>query len=224
MKKVVIHTEWYLPKYDEHFAEILENGPYQLNNRRWALKFVENYNTAIDIGSNVGFWSKPLCKKFKKVVAFEPDKDNNECFKENLKDLTNWQLEEVALSNKSGTNTLYYDGKNCGDMSMEHSYKEFKQEIKTRKLDNYVNKFEKNTVDFIKIDTQEHEYKILEGGLKFLSNHNAVLCIEIPRRDKREKANAKKLEKLLKTIGYELEGVAKKESIFKRPKKKEEDK
>ena len=67
--KVVTRSEWYLPDYDEHFSEKLDNGMYQAKQRRFALRSVKKYNIALDIGSNIGFWSKPLCDQFQKVVA-----------------------------------------------------------------------------------------------------------------------------------------------------------
>jgi FkbM family methyltransferase len=214
--KVVTRSEWYLPDYDEHFSEQIDNGMYQSKQRRFALGSVRRYNIALDIGSNIGFWSKPLCDQFKTVVAFEPDKQNNECFKKNLRNLNNWQLEEIALSDKNGYADLYSDGENCGDLSFEHNDKKYKHTVETKKLDDYINRFATNTVDFIKIDTQDHEYKILKGGLKFLKNHEAVLCIEMPRRSEKELENAEKIKKLLGTIGYYLEVFQKKESIFVR--------
>jgi len=218
--KVVTRSEWYLPDYDEHFSEKLDNGMYQAKQRRFALRSVKKYNIALDIGSNIGFWSKPLCDQFQKVVAFEPDEQNNQCFKKNLRNYDNWQLEEFALSDKTGIAELYSDGENCGDLSFEYKHLKYKHKVKTKKLDEYINRFATNTVDFIKIDTQNHEYNVLKGGLKFLKNHEAVLCIELPRRSKEELENAKKIKELLKTIGYYLEVFQKKESIFVKEVKK----
>lgn len=219
--KVVTHSEWYIPDYDEHFSEKLDNGMYQPKQRRFALKNVRRYDIALDIGSNIGFWSKPLCDLFQKVVAFEPDEQNNQCFRKNLRNYDNWQLEEFALSNKNGYADLYSDGENCGDMSLDYTHLKYKQKVETKKLDDYLGHFATNTVDFIKVDTQNHEYNILLGGLEFLKNHEAVLCIELPRRSNAEIENSKKIKELLETVGYYLKSFQKKESIFvKKAKKK----
>ena len=85
--KVVTHSEWYLPDYDEHFSEKLDNGMYQPKQRRFALGSVRRYNIALDIGSNIGFWSRPLCDQFKTVVAFEPDEQNIETQMKSIKSI-----------------------------------------------------------------------------------------------------------------------------------------
>ena len=45
---------------------------YQQSHRDYVLEFVDKFDVAIDVGANVGFWSKDFCRKFKKVWAFEP--------------------------------------------------------------------------------------------------------------------------------------------------------
>lgn len=44
-----------------------------------------------------------------------------------------------------------------------------------RKLDDY----EIEKVDFIKIDVEGLEYKVLEGGMKLISNHKPYILIEV---------------------------------------------
>ena len=100
--------DWYLPDWDTHFEKMLQlhNGKfeYQQRQRDYAFSQVTNFNTnAIDAGSNIGFWSKQMCQKFKHVYAFEPHPDNIECYKENLKDYKNYTLYDVAISNLTNT-------------------------------------------------------------------------------------------------------------------------
>ena len=52
-----------------------------------AYKYVTDFNIAIDVGANVGLWSKPLTKKFNRVIAFEPMPQVLECLEKNVQGL-----------------------------------------------------------------------------------------------------------------------------------------
>ena len=66
---------WYLPIKEKHFESFLmasagpnKDGEYQKEQRLKSFTYLEHYNTAIDIGACVGFWTKDLCKKFSNVI------------------------------------------------------------------------------------------------------------------------------------------------------------
>ena len=68
---------WYLPEKEEHFAQYLIQAKktdypmeYQKVQRDKSISFVDRFNVAIDIGACVGFWSRDLCKLFKKTICF----------------------------------------------------------------------------------------------------------------------------------------------------------
>ncbi|SVB80983.1 uncharacterized protein METZ01_LOCUS233837, partial [marine metagenome] len=68
-----------MPDSDNHFERLItkrvnNGGPpqYQDDVRDAAYPFVKNFKIAVDVGANVGFWARPLAKKFDHVIAFEP--------------------------------------------------------------------------------------------------------------------------------------------------------
>ena len=70
---------WWFPDTEDHFPKMLDKsiskgGPaeYQYQVRDRSLQFVTNKRVALDIGANVGLWSRSLVKHFETVVAFEP--------------------------------------------------------------------------------------------------------------------------------------------------------
>ena len=85
---------WWLPDwdthYDTHIVDHYGNFEYQKEQRDYSLSFVKKLGLALDIGGNIGFWSKDLSKKFEKVVAFEPHPENIECYKRNMESFNNW--------------------------------------------------------------------------------------------------------------------------------------
>ena len=47
--------------------------------------------------------------------------------------------------------------------------------IEKKMLDSYLDNKNFNNIDFIKIDVEGHEYKVLEGGMNFINKHKVKL-------------------------------------------------
>ncbi len=154
---------------------------WELEEYNEVMQHISEKNVAIDIGAHVGLWSNRLVKDFKHVHCFEPVPKHIECWHKNVtKEFNNVDLYNVALSNIEGTNTLNVCTINSGMSTF--TPKEYtnvgkwsKVEVKTRPLDSY--DFDK--IDFIKIDVEDHEYKLLLGAKETIKKHKPVLYIEI---------------------------------------------
>ena len=220
MRKVY---SWYLPDYDKHYEEwMVTNGEkeYQRMQREFALKQVTKFRTAIDIGGNIGFWSRDFCKNFANVEIFEPEPSNIECLEENLKGNKNYNLYKVGLGAREEKKTFYTSKTVSGghsffrDQVFEDSVKESVLQIK--KLDDY----NFTDVDLIKIDTQGSEYDILLGGQQTLLNNDCVLNIEIEHKNQAQKQKGLQIISLLDSLGYKEYGRSrKKEVVFKKVRK-----
>ena len=61
--------------YGQHtkptYLEDAGNG--QQAQRDAALQYIKQWRVCLDIGSNIGQWTRPLSKKFESVVCFEPN-------------------------------------------------------------------------------------------------------------------------------------------------------
>ena len=116
--------DWHIPDWDRHYENVMlqynNKWSYQQLQRDFALNKVKEWDIAIDIGANVGFWTKELCSKFRFVWAFEPGRENWECCHKNLEGVKNYQLEQVAISNIEAENVeLYNTSSSCGDMRIK---------------------------------------------------------------------------------------------------------
>ena len=81
---------WSIPDWDKHLlGEIKGNHGYQSKQRNNAFNFVKDWDIAIDIGANIGLWTRPLCERFKFVWAFEPSRENWEHCHKNLEGIEN---------------------------------------------------------------------------------------------------------------------------------------
>jgi len=167
-----------------------------------------------------------MCKKFKHVYAFEPHPDNLECYKENLKDYKNYTLYDVAISNISNIQmNLYVSPDECGNASLNNfGVKEGTTnrkltdiqlksiEVNVKKIDDY------NFLDigFIKVDCQNHEKEVVEGGIETIDKYSPVLCLELPIRTKQEIDYKNYLVNYLKKYRYTCRGSLGKETVFTR--------
>ena len=66
-----VYNYW-MPDTDNHFYRMItkrisQGGPaeYQDDVRDAAYKYIDDFDLAVDVGANVGFWARPLAKKFK---------------------------------------------------------------------------------------------------------------------------------------------------------------
>ena len=159
------------------------------------IKHITKRNVALDIGAHVGIWTRKLAEKFKRVYSFEPVPKHIECWKQNMLKFTNehseWEnisvLNTVALGDENGTATMIVPNTtNTGMASLVHEvegrrwvqsgWEEFpKIQVETRTLDSY----EFDQIDFMKIDVEWFEHKVLQGALSTIQKHKPIIYIEI---------------------------------------------
>jgi len=162
------------------------------------LEYVKRWRVCLDIGSNIGQWTRPLTKKFDSVICFEPNPNFRECFKRNITE-TNVILWPYGLSDREHraqqdlNSTILNEG--AGD-------------IQCRTLDS----FGLTNVDFVKIDVDGFEVPLLEGARETLTKNNAVVNIEM-KRDKRMDT-VKRAEAILRDLGYRYEKRTKSDEVW----------
>lgn len=142
-------------------------------------KTVKEGWTVVDIGANIGYYSLLLSKlvgRSGKVIAFEPDKTNVQTLKRNIRTnkIKNIIVESLAVSDHTGTATLYVSDSHSGDHRIYASSGEKRetQKIKTIRLDDYFKTAEK--VNFIKIDVQGAEELVFKGMKRLLERNKKI--------------------------------------------------
>jgi len=183
------HTE---PTYLE------DAGDGQQAQRESGMPHVKQWRNCLDIGSNVGQWTRPLAKRFDSVICFEPNPNFRECFNKNITE-SNVTLWPYGLSDKEHTAQQDFNST---------VLKEGEGDIECRTLDS----FGLTNVDFVKIDVDGFEIPLLNGARETLSNNNAVVNIEM-KRGKRLHI-VKKCESILKDLGYKFQDRTKSDEIW----------
>jgi FkbM family methyltransferase len=207
---------WFFTDKERDLIEYLKNngGVYQKQQRDFAINVCKKRRVSIDIGANVGLWSKDFCENFERVYCFEPVSDTIECLEKNLENYNNFEIFPFALGSKSENGTIKILPGSSGHSvindyvrGMNYTSNFIKEEnIKIEKLDN----FNINNIDLIKIDCQGYEYEILLGAEETLIDNDPTLCVELPVRDSEEKKFYEKVVNYLKDLNYnEIRRVSK---------------
>ena len=180
LRKVLLHFCLKISGY-KNFGNFFETG------ENFVIKLIQRHNVknCLDIGAHTGSFSKKLLKIRKiNVFAFEPMKESFfELKKIETQNKKNFKCFNVALSDKKKNSEIYFTNSksqlasinfNLNKINFLKNKKIKKQKIITETLDSFEAKnkhlFSKK-IDFIKIDTEGHDYKVLFGAKKFLKRH-----------------------------------------------------
>lgn len=170
---------WWFPDQDTHFAEMLGKniakggGPvYQQPVRIHSMGQCRHRRIALDIGANVGLWTRDLCKYFEKVIAVEPVLEFRQCLVENIP-AKNLIIEPVALGSVNTTINMIITEHNTG-----HSHVDIASmgqgSIPMVTLDS-MNLID---IDYIKIDCEGFENNILQGAKETILKNRPIIVIE----------------------------------------------
>lgn len=128
-----------------------------------SLPFVKSFRNAVDIGCRYGEYSRFLQKYFDHVFAF--DANTHTKFTHNV-DLAKVTHFGTALGDEVGEITMYGGG---------HAVRENKAHtVAVHRLDD----FNLQDVDYIKIDVEGFEKKVLLGGLETVKRWRPLIVIE----------------------------------------------
>lgn len=157
-------------------------------------RLIQKESVVFDVGANVGLVSLPFAKEhvpYGKVYAFEPEEESRKLLKENIvnnniKNITvfPYALQDNNLKRNMTFNvraTVDGDGLiNKGLSTLEnikiHNIKYVTVPVST--IDKIVDKFRIKRLDFIKIDVEGSEYKVLQGATKSIKNFMPIIQYE----------------------------------------------
>ena len=170
---------WWFPDEDTHFCEMLDkniakgNKPvYQEPVRRRSLQFVKHKGMALDIGANIGLWSRDLCNQFESVMAFEPVAQFRNCLEKNVT-AENLLVMPCALGNKETRIQMIVTEGNTGHSHVDQN--SFGSgDVEMHCLDY----FKLEAVDYIKIDCEGYELPIVQGAEQTIKRCKPVMVVE----------------------------------------------
>lgn len=184
-------------------------GEGDIKKKKYCQKLLKaSRETAIDIGANIGDWSRWMLTSFKNVIAFEPQPIWREAFIHNV-DMSNVVLYPYALSNQNH------------NVSMNHMILTDNEggPYESRTLDSFDIK---EKIDFIKIDIEGWELYALKGAHETLLKNKPVLIVEQKGDGGRGKSGRRKglsyeprkTSNFLKKLGYKKAGQISADYIY----------
>jgi FkbM family methyltransferase len=136
--------------YKEFFVEGIYNS---LN--------IDNLNVVIDIGANVGLFTKyMLYKNAKKVFCYEPNKSAFDCLSKNYQNNSSVFLNNLAVSTNNDKLRLYLDVNNTLVSSAKRNTSDF-YDVDSITLKQILTQHNLEKVDLIKIDIEGMEYELI---------------------------------------------------------------
>jgi len=154
-------------------AQIFLRGKYERENIEDLmalfpkLGIIKSGCAAIDIGANIGNHTIEFAEYFDKVYSFEPNPNTYKLLEYNCQGINNVKLFNLGLSDKIEELELHELADNLGGSSaIYHGESCQTVHINTKPLDMYIE--EMNDVEFIKIDVEGMEIKVLTGAEKLI--------------------------------------------------------
>jgi len=170
---------WYFPDFETHFPLMIGksvgqggSAEYQLPVRRRSIELCAKRGTAVDVGANVGLWSRDLVKHFAQVVAFEPVAIFRECLEKNVTG-TNFVISPLALGDQDTRATMIITEGNTGHSHLDPANMGT-GDVQVVRLDN----LNMPNIDYIKIDCEGYEYRVLQGAEQTIKRCRPVVVVE----------------------------------------------
>ncbi|MBZ5671816.1 MAG: FkbM family methyltransferase [Acidobacteriia bacterium] len=163
-----------------------------------------------DIGAATGWYTVLLAQvvgEKGRVIAFEPQRDVYGRLLENVKlnELRNVQAFRLALSDRDGSATLQTGGVACAGriVSPGKGPRMFEEHVQIFHGDRFVERQILNPPKAVKIDVEGHEYSVLQGLNRTLSQPSCeILCCEIHPRFLPQTLKLEDFLSLLRSVGF----------------------
>lgn len=143
--------------------------------------FAQDWNIVFDVGANIGEWSSAVLSiKEIKICAFEPIVEMFNALQKQLRAFPACQLCNIGLSDSKQSIEMYtYDQPNFGGSSLYFrptlvslfQQSPYQVTINVDTMDNFAHEHGISEIDFVKIDVEGAEYKVLMGAQNLLRTH-----------------------------------------------------
>jgi FkbM family methyltransferase len=179
-------------------------------------KLISPGMVAVDAGANDGLYTLFLARRVGnagQVLAFEPSQREFSRLRSNvdLNRLENVQLFDVALSNQDGVAQLRiasyeHEGQNTLGGFVYEGVETLRMErVQVRRLDSVLAEAALTRLDFLKIDVEGGETRLLQGAETVLRDLRPVILFEVVDDSLRQQESSREeLTNLLRKAGYIL--------------------
>lgn len=170
-------------------------------------------DVCMDVGSHIGYFSLLMAVQSQTglVIAIDPIKSNIVAVKKSFKKnkLLNIKAYDYGLSNVEGRNVaeVYTDSDMVhftDSVQVSAAPSHTSSSFRVKSLDELVKESNLDNLNFIKIDVEGYEEKVLLGGMTTLKKWKPTLIIEIHAHEL-----GKRIYHLLRKLGYTIYNIHK---------------
>lgn len=167
----------------------------------------------VDIGGNVGMWTKKVYNDYKKIIFIEPSTEALEKAKNAVSDTSNKVIwcknicSDVANQKKS----IYTPNEDTGMFTIygNELYKDSdiinsENDIETITLNNFIQEAKEGDRVFVKIDTEGSDLDVILGGKDFIKKFKPTLAIEFHFHMYFDENKFEEVVNFLNDLGYEV--------------------
>ena len=162
----------------------------------FARKHMTRFGIALDIGCDEFAITGHLAREFQHTHCFD-FRDKTAMMRKHVKDPTRVTFHHTALGD---TESIRYSKKGVGRIKSDQPHGNSTLPVKVKTLDSY----QIRDVDFIKMDVEGYEPRVLQGGMETIERYSPAILCEINQGDFSAR-------KILESIGYKCVDVYLKE-------------
>ena len=187
----------------EHVSHAHISGRYELETQEAIDRLIEPAFICYDLGASIGYLSLLMARKARHVYAFEPAPHAAAELRRQMavNDFDNFTVAPYPVSDQPRKVTFALTDVAYGSSIVESGTKWPTIELTTITLDEFVraNPFP----DFIKIDVEGEEGRVLRGAESILARRHARICCELHSQQAAEDA-----QQTLSRHGYKMRTLA----------------
>ena len=201
---------------DRLFLQVVYDGVFEPSLTNFMSSIIQPDDTAVDVGSNFGWFATHMANQCQHVVCFEPAKRIRGILEENvtLNNFKNVSVRPFAIGSQPGEVSFVVEGDAAresalGYVSSEPVVDQQNAEIvKVVRLDDELEAFE-NKISLMKVDCEGFEHEAFKGSSKiFLWEHPPVIITEANRETlERSGSTREQMCNELTQHGYVLYGM-----------------
>ena len=179
-----------------------------------SFKFNAGGDIFIDVGGNVGMWTKELYPFYNKIYFIEPSSAALTEAKQAISDTDNKvvYLKKICSATSNEKKSIYSPLDHSGCLSVygkelyESSYgiQMSEEDIDTMTIDDLTNEIELGSKILIKIDTEGHDLDVLLGAEKFIRKFKPNIALEVHFHMHFDQNKYDKVFALLKELNYNI--------------------
>ena len=170
---------------------LIERDDWFENEIRFLRHWLSPGMRAIDIGANYGMYALSIAKAVGpsgRVWAFEPTRTVVDTLRRSIakKGFDNLALQPLALSSREGVGKFFtYPNSEMNSFTSiartaDIAQVEVVEEVAISTVDRQAEALGWDRIDFVKIDTEGEELRVIEGGRDFFSRQSPLIMFEIP--------------------------------------------